>query len=340
MFTTFAWGCQKDNGGGNQPTPQEPSGTEKPEEPGIAKSLVTTGATTEAQALYNYLREIYGQKTLSAIMANVNWNHEEADKVYQATGKYPAINCYDFIHILYSGANWINYSNLTPVTEWVDEGGIVSLMWHFNVPQSEKSGIDKVTCTPSETTFRARNVFTEGTWENKWFYEQMDKVAAVILGLQKKGLQPCGDLSMKPPAMPPISKRPPGPHPGSGGGTTAPRCTKNCGKPCSTISNPRESETLSGFGPRRIITGTAPSTIWIAIGIPAMLMWISWRVTFTGIPHGKIVQSSQKSNIPIRIKWLRWENAAWTVTPEKHSATSRFLECRCKVAVFHALVRL
>lgn len=188
MFTTFAWGCQKDNGGGNQPTPQEPSGTEKPEEPGIAKSLVTTGATTEVQALYNYLREIYGQKTLSAIMANVNWNHEEADKVYQATGKYPAINCYDFIHILYSGANWINYSNLTPVTEWVDEGGIVSLMWHFNVPQSEKSGIDKVTCTPSETTFRARNVFTEGTWENKWFYEQMDKVAAVILGLQKKGI--------------------------------------------------------------------------------------------------------------------------------------------------------
>ncbi len=128
MFTTFAWGCQKDNGGGNQPTPQEPSGTEKPEEPGIAKSLVTTGATTEAQALYNYLREIYGQKTLSAIMANVNWNHEEADKVYQATGKYPAINCYlgryCFAHVAFQRA--------AVREEWDRQGNLYSLRDHLS----------------------------------------------------------------------------------------------------------------------------------------------------------------------------------------------------------------
>ena len=165
-------------------------GREKPQTPeaNLSKTLVTEGATTQAQALYNYLLSLYGKKTISSIMANVNWNHEEADKVYKATGKYPAMNGYDFIHILYSGQNWIDYSNLTPVTEWADAGGIVSLMWHFNVPKSESAGTSDVTCTPSETTFRATNVFTEGSWENKWFYGQMDKVAEVILALQEKGI--------------------------------------------------------------------------------------------------------------------------------------------------------
>lgn len=154
----------------------------------ITKTLVTPGATAKAQALYDYLLQTYGSKVISGIMANVNWNHEEADKVHAATGKYPALNCYDFIHILYSGQNWIDYSKLTPVTEWADAGGIVALMWHFNVPKSKDAGLSDVTCTPSETTFRASNVFKDGSWESKWFYEQMDKVVEVILALQDKGI--------------------------------------------------------------------------------------------------------------------------------------------------------
>lgn len=167
-------------------------GREKPDMPDtdIAKNLVTSGATTEAQALYNYLLANYGKKTLSGIMANVNWNHDEADKVGKAVGKYPALNCYDFIHILYSGANWINYSDITPVTEWADAGGIVCLMWHFNVPktQAEPGPVDDVTCTPSETTFKVANVLVDGSWEQKWFDYYVDKVADVVLQLQKAGI--------------------------------------------------------------------------------------------------------------------------------------------------------
>lgn len=156
--------------------------------------LADASATTKTKKLYNYLQTIYGTKTLSAVMANVNWNHEEADKIYNATGKYPAINCYDFIHIMSSGTgSWINYDNITPVTEWADANGIVSLMWHFNVPKTEADASASnynglVTCTPSETTFRATNVFTDGSWENKWFYGQMDKVCEVLLKLQDAGV--------------------------------------------------------------------------------------------------------------------------------------------------------
>ena len=157
--------------------------------------IKTTPLTNNADAvkLYNYIYQQYGKKTISSVMAEWNWNHKIADNIYKATGKYPAMNCYDFIHIFVpSGNGWINYNDITPVTEWADAGGIVSLMWHFNVPKSEKTTVTTsgggVTFSPSETTFKASNALTAGTWENKWFYQEMEKVANVILKLQEEGI--------------------------------------------------------------------------------------------------------------------------------------------------------
>lgn len=176
--------------------PVDPDPDPDPDDPPVPGEIsanpVTAEATAGAKALYGYLRDMYGKKIISSIMADVNWNHKEADKVFSATGKYPAMNCYDFLHIYVPKNNWIDYTDLKPVTEWADAGGIVSLMWHFNVPKTKDTvpGADGsgVTCTPGETTFRAKNVFVEGSWERKWFYEQMDKVVAVILALQEKGI--------------------------------------------------------------------------------------------------------------------------------------------------------
>ena len=158
-------------------------------------TLVDASATEKTKQLYKYLKLMYGNKTISSVIANVNWNTDEAYKIYKATGKYPAMNCYDFIHICVpnQGSNgWINYNNITPVTNWADKGGLVSLMWHFNVPKSESTtpGQDEsgVTYSPSETTFKAANVFTAGSWEHKWFYQEMDKVADVMLKLQDAGI--------------------------------------------------------------------------------------------------------------------------------------------------------
>ena len=151
-----------------------------------------TASTDAAKMLYSYFVEQYGQKTISSVMADVNWNNDCAEKVNKLTGKYPAMNCYDFIHIYVPTNNWINYNDITPVIEWHNAGGIVQLMWHFNVPKSETTEVKTdgsgVTCTPSETTFKASNALLSGTWENKWFYEQMDKVVAVVLKLQEAGI--------------------------------------------------------------------------------------------------------------------------------------------------------
>lgn len=164
----------------------------QPVDSNIPKTPVTA-STDAAKKLYTFFLNNYGQKMVSSVMADVNWNYTIATKVNALTGKYPAMNCYDFIHIYVPDGNgWINYSDIKPVTDWVNAGGIVQLMWHFNVPKSEttevKSNGDGVTCTPSETTFKASNALKSGTWENKWFYEQMDKAAAVILQLQQAGI--------------------------------------------------------------------------------------------------------------------------------------------------------
>ena len=157
--------------------------------------LADASANDAAKKLYKYLRLVYGNKILSGMMANVAWNHDEADKIHVLTGKYPAINCYDFIHIAVpnQGSNgWINYNDITPVTEWADAGGIVSLMWHFNVPQNENTTIGAdgsgQGINSSQTTFKASHALVSGTWENKFFMEQMENVANVILKLQDAGI--------------------------------------------------------------------------------------------------------------------------------------------------------
>ena len=102
----------------------------------LDKALVAA-SSAKAVKLYNYLLDNFETKTLSAMMANVAWNTEMSEKANGWTGKYPAINCFDYVHLPASvaGADWINYGDITPVKDWSDKGGIVAAMWHWNVPK-------------------------------------------------------------------------------------------------------------------------------------------------------------------------------------------------------------
>ena len=93
--------------------------------------------STNAVKLYDYLLANYEKKVLSGMMAKESWNTDMAERVYEWTGKYPALNTFDYGHLAWSlaGANWINYGDITPVKNWADNHGIVSCMWHWNVPK-------------------------------------------------------------------------------------------------------------------------------------------------------------------------------------------------------------
>lgn len=141
----------------------------------------------EAENLLQYLKEIEGEKTLSGTTANVNWNINEAKWVYKHTGKWPALNFFDFIHLPFSPSNWIDYSNITEVYNWNKNGGIVGCMWHWNMPTND--GQDW-TCTPGtgnkETGFDVRKIFEPESAEYKQMMNDIDKVASTLKKLKQR----------------------------------------------------------------------------------------------------------------------------------------------------------
>ncbi|MDR0420534.1 MAG: Ig-like domain-containing protein, partial [Prevotellaceae bacterium] len=146
----------------------------------IAAALCTPDPSPQAVNLYNYLREQYGNNIISGTMARVAWNTDEAEMVYALTGKYPAMNTFDYIHLWASPAGWIDYGDISPVVNWWNNGGIVSACWHWNVPKSSSAAASDVTFRPEETTFHPANALVEGTWENTVMKTDLAKIAGYL----------------------------------------------------------------------------------------------------------------------------------------------------------------
>lgn len=171
----------------------------EPEPLPLQGALCTPDPMPQAKKVYDYLVSIYGTKSLSASMANVNWNIAEAELVNKATGKYPAIAFFDYIHLAWSPADWVDYSDIKVVEDWWNANGLVGASWHWNVPATEgETDLNKYTCRPGNgtknsdgdltTTFRPRNIFVEGSWENKVVKADLDKMSGYLKLLQDKGI--------------------------------------------------------------------------------------------------------------------------------------------------------
>ena len=150
----------------------------------------------EAQKLMQLLNSISGEKTLSGTMACVNWNISEAQWVHQHTGKWPAIAAFDLIHLPYSSpGGWIDYDNVSVVNDWHQQGGLVSICWHWMVPaRSGKSGkyafywgtdADKA---DEQTTFDVKKIFDASSSEYQLMMNDIDRVADIMLTLKAKGI--------------------------------------------------------------------------------------------------------------------------------------------------------
>ncbi len=148
----------------------------------IDRSLINASATKEARNVYAFLLEQYGKKTLSGAMARVNNNNYQCDWISAKTGHYPALAGYDFIHLADSPANWIDYSDISPAREQWSNNGLVSYMWHWNVPSVE-GGTD-LQFNAGSTTFSITRALTDGTWENRQLLADIDKVAGYLKLLQ------------------------------------------------------------------------------------------------------------------------------------------------------------
>ncbi|WP_342427893.1 glycosyl hydrolase [Paenibacillus sp. FSL L8-0158] len=97
----------------------------------IEKKLVNPNATVETKALMGYLVDVYGNKILSG-----QHTLEDAQWIKDQTGKYPAMLSTDMMD--YSPSRVERGTTPTEVDkaiQWAKEGGIVTLVWHWNAPK-------------------------------------------------------------------------------------------------------------------------------------------------------------------------------------------------------------
>ncbi|GHT63548.1 hypothetical protein AGMMS50239_19720 [Bacteroidia bacterium] len=180
----FLWaGCEK---------PDNP--IDDPEIPApvtpVIPNLVVPNPSSEAVRLYDFLKANFGKKIISGTVANVSWNTNEAEWVHQHTGKYPALNCFDYIFLFASspGSGWIDYGDTKVVEDWRNAGGIVSCMWHWNVPKRANSTGNDYSFYTEETDFDIREALKSGTRENTIMMADLEKIANYLLLLKNKNI--------------------------------------------------------------------------------------------------------------------------------------------------------
>lgn len=112
-------------------------------------TLTDASATAQAQALYSYIRnELFlGGKMAVGTMSRYTVQMTEAEWVYEKTGKYSALHCFDLMNL--TGKDYLeDYADLLPNAQaWHDAGGIVAAMWHWRDPSKASNEFYTENCT-------------------------------------------------------------------------------------------------------------------------------------------------------------------------------------------------
>lgn len=122
-----------------------------------------------------------------------NYYNNDVDLIYKLTGKYPAIQGFDFGS--YCPAYAWDDGVAKRMIEWTNEkGGICTASWHVNVPTTmadytlgEPLAFEKTTYS-EKTDFKTANCMVEGTIEYEYFQLCMENLAAELLKLQDAGV--------------------------------------------------------------------------------------------------------------------------------------------------------
>lgn len=121
----------------------------------VSATLSNPYANLKTQNIYQYLKAIYGKRTLSGQCTDYGKN-TETDALYKGLGKYPAVRTFDFIF------DSINCCNGEPqakdvdlAIQWDKDGGLVAFDWHWHAPCHEAQFYT------DKTSFRLENAVTE-----------------------------------------------------------------------------------------------------------------------------------------------------------------------------------
>ena len=134
-------------------------------------------ASAQAQSLYNFLCDTYGNNVISGQQESTWMGSEdyEFDIIKNASGKYPALRGLDYMGDDFAGCN-------RRAKKWYDKGGIVTICWHCG---SDFRG-SHTEAMNSDLNWNA--ALTEGTAEYNTLIAGMDKGAKALKELQEAGI--------------------------------------------------------------------------------------------------------------------------------------------------------
>jgi mannan endo-1,4-beta-mannosidase len=174
--------CDKGGNATPAPTPTpQPQPQPQPSRFNINASLVTPNATREATALYQFLKDNYGNKIISGVMTLNSF--DEVNWLKTNTGKEPAIVGLDFMHCN-RNYNW--YNNEQPIqdakTYW-DRKGIPVFVWHWRDPLRTTEEFYS-----NKTTFDVSKINDPESVEYKAMIADIDFVAGQFKKLQEQNV--------------------------------------------------------------------------------------------------------------------------------------------------------
>ena len=159
----------------------------------IQKQPIDRDATKPTRQLYHFLRnKVWGKQVLSGCQARWDYNTTDADGIYERSGRYPAINIFDFQHFRQPRLNYMGPA----AKDWHEAGGIVGFIWHWSVPVDSAFTADKgyafysPTGSPGRpgTLFSPRRAVQDGTPEQRIINENLDTIARYLLHYQEQGI--------------------------------------------------------------------------------------------------------------------------------------------------------
>lgn len=172
-----------------------------PPEPGKLRPLVNPNASKEALYVYNFLFEQRGKKTLSGVQSAHSHKNDFIDEVHKQTCRHPALAGYDFLYLQFSPTpadwNWVqNYNDISAPKEQWAANGLVTYMWHWNVPDSKEDwdnglngyNFDGYSFYCDQTSFDIREALKPGTWQNDFIMKDIKEVAGYLQLLEDENI--------------------------------------------------------------------------------------------------------------------------------------------------------
>jgi hypothetical protein len=120
-------------------------------------TLCTPSPSKEAVALYRYLLDMKGKKTLSGQML-VPWGLDALSYIKANTGKQPAIRGIDFM------TQSQNAQEVQNAINWWNAGGIPTIMWHWGAPSKGEGYPASKLYIPVDSCFILGTVYYNAFW--------------------------------------------------------------------------------------------------------------------------------------------------------------------------------